>query len=209
MVEQPLNRFERRKQRTRAQLKQAAIDLLVERGYDAVTVEAITERADVGRGTFYIHFQDKDDVYWAVVKEAIAASDEEANNRIVVERPAHIEILGVRLLFEYAGKRRELYRIMLRQSNGAVLSNKLHQVIAAEIEREIGQSRVFQGVTLPPPFTAHFIAGALIGLLTWWLEMPNPYTADQMADMFHELLYREPARVPAQHEAGIHPNARL
>jgi AcrR family transcriptional regulator len=192
MGEQPLNRFERRKQRTREVLKQAAIELIVAQGYEAVTIEAITERADVGRGTFYIHFQDKDDILWAIVSDVIVAGDEEANNRYLIERPTHAEYLGVRVLFEYASRRRELYRIMLGQRGSAALSSKLQRVIAAEIEREIQQSRVFKDITLPPPFTAQFLTGALVGLLTWWLEAPGTYTAGQMADMFYEMLYREP-----------------
>ena len=64
----PVNRFERRKQRTRDQLKQAAIGLILEKGYDAVQVQDITDRADLGRGTFYIHFADKEDVVWRAVR---------------------------------------------------------------------------------------------------------------------------------------------
>ncbi|HZY42149.1 MAG TPA: TetR/AcrR family transcriptional regulator [Anaerolineae bacterium] len=197
MDAQPLNRFERRKQRTRELLKQAAIELIVEKGYEAVTVEAITDRADMGRGTFYIHFQDKDDIIWSIVKDVIAAGDVEANNRYLIERPTHAEYLGVRLLFEYAGKRRDLYRILLGQQGSAALSSKLQHVIAAEIAREIRQSRVFKDIALPPQFTAQFVAGALVRLLTWWIETPDAYTADQMADMFYEMLKREPPRSPA------------
>jgi AcrR family transcriptional regulator len=194
MDAQPLNRFERRKQRTRELLKQAAIDLIVEKGYEAVTVEAITERADVGHGTFYIHFQDKDDIIWSILKDIIAGADIEANNRYLIERPTRAEHLGIRLFFEYAGKRRDLYRTMLGQQGSGVLRGKLHYVLATEIEREIRQSRVFHDIALPPPFAAQFVAGALMGLLTWWLETPSTYTADQMADMFYEVLYHEPPR---------------
>lgn len=60
------NRFQRRKQRTRNALKQAAMDLLLAYGYDNLTVQAITDRADFARGTFYVHFADKDDIVWAL-----------------------------------------------------------------------------------------------------------------------------------------------
>jgi AcrR family transcriptional regulator len=192
MDAQPFNRFERRKQRTREVLKQAAIDLILEKGYEAVTVDEITTRADVGRGTIYIHFQDKDDILWSIVKDVIVAGDVEANNRYLIERPTHAEYLGVRLLFEYASQRRDLYRLMLGQRGSAALSSKLQDVIAAEIEREIKQSRVFKGIALPSQFTAQFVTGALVRLLTWWLETPNAYTVDQMADMFYALLNHEP-----------------
>lgn len=56
------NRAERRKRQTRDQIKRAALDVMAERGYAGPTVQLITERADVGYGTFYLHFGDKDEI---------------------------------------------------------------------------------------------------------------------------------------------------
>ena len=53
-------RRERKKARTRQTIYQAAMALFVERGYDAVTVEEVCRRADVAKGTFFLHFPTKD-----------------------------------------------------------------------------------------------------------------------------------------------------
>src|SRR5262249_19275434 len=50
---------DRRIQRTRALLLSALLDLIVERGYEEITVQDIADRANVGRSTFYKHFLDK------------------------------------------------------------------------------------------------------------------------------------------------------
>ena len=50
---------DRRIQRTRALLLSALLDLIVERGYEELTVQDIVDRANVGRSTFYKHFLDK------------------------------------------------------------------------------------------------------------------------------------------------------
>lgn len=54
---------DRRVQRTRELLQQALIALIRERGYDAVTIQDIAERANVGRTTFYLHYTSKDDLF--------------------------------------------------------------------------------------------------------------------------------------------------
>src|SRR5258706_8084711 len=54
---------DRRVQRTREQLQQALIDLVSERRYDALTIQEIVERANVGRTTFYLHYTGKDDLF--------------------------------------------------------------------------------------------------------------------------------------------------
>src|SRR5690242_7433215 len=63
------NRFERRKQRTREQLKRAAIDLVLEKGYDSLTIQDITDRADVARATFYLYYKDKEEIVWAAIQD--------------------------------------------------------------------------------------------------------------------------------------------
>lgn len=59
---EPTGRRERRRQETRERLFEAAVRLLSERDFDAVTVEAITEAADVGKGTFFNYFPNKEAV---------------------------------------------------------------------------------------------------------------------------------------------------
>src|SRR5690242_18297174 len=53
---------DRRIQRTRRLLHEAILELIHERGWDAITVQDVCERADVGRSTFYVHFADKEEL---------------------------------------------------------------------------------------------------------------------------------------------------
>ncbi|MCJ7529956.1 MAG: TetR/AcrR family transcriptional regulator, partial [Anaerolineales bacterium] len=55
-------RHERRRLQTRKLLIQTTLQLVLEKGYDAISIQDITERADLGRGTFYLHFKDKEEV---------------------------------------------------------------------------------------------------------------------------------------------------
>src|SRR5262245_12636405 len=56
------NVHDRRVQRTRRLLHEALISLILERGYDAVSVRDVVQRAGVGRSTFYTHFSDLEEV---------------------------------------------------------------------------------------------------------------------------------------------------
>jgi AcrR family transcriptional regulator len=60
-----------RVKRTRKKLKQAALDIFTEKSVDATTVEEITEKADVGKGTLYQHFADKEEVVLTLVEDAV------------------------------------------------------------------------------------------------------------------------------------------
>ena len=65
------NRSQKRAKRTRKKLKKAALDVFSEKSVDAATVEEITEKADVGKGTLYQHFEDKEEIVVTLVDEAV------------------------------------------------------------------------------------------------------------------------------------------
>ena len=65
------NRVQKRAKRTRKKLKDAALDVFSEQSIDATTVEDITEKADVGKGTLYQHFEDKEEIVVTLVEEAV------------------------------------------------------------------------------------------------------------------------------------------
>jgi len=67
-----LNRTQRRASRTRKRLLDAAMAMFREKGVDATTIEDITERADVGKGTFYRHFANKEAVVVALAEDVLA-----------------------------------------------------------------------------------------------------------------------------------------
>ena len=49
---------DRRVRRTQRQLRDSLVTLILERGWDAITVRDVCEHADVGRSTFYVHYAD-------------------------------------------------------------------------------------------------------------------------------------------------------
>ena len=65
------NRVQKRSKRTRKKLKDAALDVFSEQSIDATTVEDITEKADVGKGTLYQHFEDKEEIVVMLVEDAV------------------------------------------------------------------------------------------------------------------------------------------
>lgn len=82
-------RQQRRTRETRQQLKDAARSVFVERGLDTTTISDITERADVGKGTFYYHFKSKE----RLIRELVRDNLNELN-QIIDERCQGQEDLG-------------------------------------------------------------------------------------------------------------------
>lgn len=104
---------DRRTRRSRRVLGAALVELVLERGFTALTVEDITERADVARATFYAHFRDKEDLFARVTQDLLAELSERlapavADNAIGFTGKPVLEML------RHAREERDLYRIVLR-----------------------------------------------------------------------------------------------
>ncbi len=66
-----IKKSDRRVSRTRRSLREALMSLILEKGYDAVTIEDITTRADTGRTTFYLHYRDKEELLLESINEVV------------------------------------------------------------------------------------------------------------------------------------------
>jgi AcrR family transcriptional regulator len=99
-IPQPLGRVERRRARVRQQLLQAAETLMGARGVDAVTVEEITEAADVARRTFYHHFGSKHDLLVPIARERTKSLNRRIDRLIEqVRDPAEAVSIALRHTF--------------------------------------------------------------------------------------------------------------
>jgi AcrR family transcriptional regulator len=188
-----MNRFERRKQRTRSQLVQAAISLILEKGYDAVSVEDITERADLGRGTFYVHFDNKEQLVWKAIQEGFDALNAEVLTRYAHEQSPRLEYLVWIRMFEYAATKRDLFLVMMGGRGSALLSERIEAYLVQIVEESVRSGRFFPHLRHDPVLIAQFWVGALIRMMKWWLAQPQPapYTPAQMADFLYRMIFHQ------------------
>jgi AcrR family transcriptional regulator len=189
MDDQQISRYERRKQRTRQAIKAAAAELLVEKGYEPLTIQDITDHLDLARATFYIYFRDKDEVIWELLQEKFDA----LYARVIDELPKDSHDRHYQKLlriFEYAQQNRDLMKILLGNRGHISLTRKLADYLVSIIEKDIKSGLTQHQVDAPISFTARFLAGAMIQTMIWWFETDNNYSPEQVTRMFYELEIR-------------------
>lgn len=179
---------DRRVRRTRAALRQALVELVLEKGFHAVTVEEITERADVGRATFYAHYRDKEDLLVGIVRDLA----EDRERLLPAVRQAHTEGftgLPVKYIFEHAEQERSVYQVILRGEGDGRALREFAELIRTHAEAAF-RARVEQlGVTprIPLDVVARAWTGELIALLTWWVENDTGYAAAEITAHLRDL----------------------
>jgi AcrR family transcriptional regulator len=181
---------DRRKQRTRRMLREALIGLILERGFDALTIQDITERADLRRATFYLHYKDKEELLMTVLQETfdeLIQQIEPIMKGDVLAGKTQVE--PFRVTFQHVGENSDLYRIILGGQGGAAIAQRIRAFLAALVTRSLRDAPA-QALSLPADVIANYLAGAELSLISWWLESGQPYSADEMADMAHRLILR-------------------
>jgi len=186
------SRHERRRLQTRKLLIQSTLQLVLEKGYESISIQDITDRADLGRGTFYIHFKDKEEVIWTAFRERFQELEREAHQQLDRNMP-QVEYFGLLNIFRHAEKNRDLYRVMFSRQGSAVLTARVQDFLANVFLYDIRNAPQPPGVNfnLPEEIEAQLLTGVISRLLFWWLEVPNNYTAQQMAAMTYMALYRK------------------
>jgi AcrR family transcriptional regulator len=194
-------RPDRRIGRTRRALKDSLTMLVLEKGYDAVTVEEITQRADLSRTTFYLHYRDKDELLLESVDQMVNDLIQQIT-QLPVAAWGREGLAGdlaspsenpVQLIFEHAALNADLYRVILRVEGAFKALERLRETISSSAVGVLQITMQQEGLQLNPQVPlevfSNYFAAALLGTITWWLEGDMPYKPTQMAENFQKLFF--------------------
>ena len=181
-------RLDRRVLRTRKLLREAMMALIMEDGYDAISIQDITDKANLGRATFYLHFKDKDELLAEVMQEFLTEFVGQVPQFTQTQWRLE-DTKAIIKLFDFASEHYDLYRILIIGSGGITASRQLQSMIADNIKvciqkeiDELGAQPV-----IPTEFIANHFAGSLLATIYWWLDQDLPYSVEEMATMFQKI----------------------
>lgn len=186
-----LTRRERNRLRTHKQLNDALLELILEKGYESVSVQDITDRADLSRATFYLHAKDKDELLWSAVEQVIHATENEVQKRYGNVLPPQPEFYGYLNIFEHIKQHQGVYKVILSKKGSVEIARRVQEYMVNETLEDINRYKVYSDIPMPPALTAQIVVGSIFSLVTWWLETPNEYSPVEMAKMLYQALHRK------------------
>jgi len=167
------SRQDRRRARTRGELLAAAKRLLASKGLHATKIADIAAAADVGTGTFYLHFPTKQALFSDLVREtALRARDEIDQAKATVADPREQARVATATFFRFADRNRDVFKILFGHSaHFNELLREVHQLFIVDAEENHTRG-IAAGAF--KPFRSTIVAQAIVGLLSqvvsWWLE---------------------------------------
>ena len=194
-------KIDRRIQRTRQSLRTALLDLIKEKDYDEISIEDITERADIGRTTFYLHYKDKEDL---LMEEFSTIMYERA--QVLSEIPfsvwlpiseedlkKNIALQPLLLVFEHIYNNSELYNLLLKSANSSKIIERIRQISTDAIVKFVETKMETDPIPLlsevPIEFFAAFFSGALISIVGWGIKEDMHHSPEEVTNMFRSLFF--------------------
>jgi AcrR family transcriptional regulator len=170
-----------RVRRTQKLLREALIELIEERGFEALTIGEITERAMVSRAAFYRNYQDKYDLVEQIFEEAMSALLSAVGD-LGREHPPEIWVT----FFEHIAHYERLYRALLGRKGSPWFVRKMRASLADLIKE---RGHLPHGLdtsdrpvhTFSDAFVPDLVSAMFVEAIAWWLEQGRPYTPKEIA----------------------------
>jgi AcrR family transcriptional regulator len=183
--------LDRRVRRTRRLLSDSLLTLARERDISTITIHQITEHADINRATFYQHFRDKDDLFAQAIDQLIAdlrieCQDVLTGTDLLDAELIHPSVVGT---FRQIRKHADLFRQLLGKDGSMIFATRLRQHLEALFLESWKAIHPDITPTDPPlGVRARTAASGTIGIVSWWLEQPDPETPETIAAWSWRLL---------------------
>lgn len=182
MTQKPEELEDLRVRRTRKLLQQAFIELTVEKGFAALTVRDITERAMVNRSTFYRHYLDKYDLLEHYMNEIHELTEDRSLSTEKREATSHDTSSGPLNLLKHIQQFADFYRVMLSEKGDPHFAQRFRQNTEMRFRSFSAQAFTEPEPDAPPiDMRLSCIAYAGLGATVWWLEQEQPCSPEQLA----------------------------
>src|SRR6185437_6864093 len=178
---------DRRIQKTHNLLRRALGSLIAEKPYDSIVVKEILDRADVGRSTFYMHFQDKDDLLVSGIHEMLGPVPTPPFPGKGYDRFLWFSLQ----VFEHHYRHARAWGDRIGTRGRAILHEHLRRVLAkvirSSMKQELGAVRK-PSRQIPADLMSECVASTFVLVLNWWLDKKMFLPPKEINDLFRKLI---------------------
>ncbi|MEI2403324.1 TetR/AcrR family transcriptional regulator [Niallia taxi] len=177
-------KIDRRILKSQEAIKNGLIELMSEKKFDDITIQDISDKANVSRGTIYLHYLDKYDLLEKLIAEHIN------NMRELCEATSESEYSEANLpWFKYLERNYLFISTMLKSKGAPYFRSQFHEFLIEEFKDEVDITKE-KNTELQEEVLLQFIVTSYVGLVEWWVVKDMPISPEEMALQVGILLER-------------------
>lgn len=178
---------DRRIRKSQEAIKKALLELMTGREFDQITIQDISDKADVSRRTLYLHYMDKFDLLDKLIEEHISNIREICEH--TEEGTGYPEMSLV--WFEYFRQHALFFSALLGSKGSPFFRQRFLEFFLGELEKDnkmsgTGSRDQPEGLDVD----IQFLGSAIVGVVEWWFRNGQPLPPEVMAQRVGALLER-------------------
>lgn len=185
------NKTDPRVVKTRNSLRKALVYLMRREKLEDISVQKITETANITRGTFYLHYRDKQDFIKSAVKEIIDDFFDQVmidSKNFGLSKERTVQVFSLRKAFQYIENEADIFDVLLNNEKNNFFYEQLYNRLATKMTQFSEQIKDRQQLKVPLNLQISFIDSAFLGLVSHWLEDGMIYTPRYMTQSVAKML---------------------
>ena len=182
-------RDDRRVHRTEQLLRTALVSLIEEKGFETLTVQDIIDRANVGRATFYAHFDNKEDLLvsgFDGLRTALKELQRQAHSRTTSSDERLFAFSHE--MFAHIAEYRKVFRAMVGKRSGALVQQLLQKIVVDlvrdDLKPMVGRR---DDRSASAEAVVQFVTGGFFGLAMLWATGKLPVSVEEVNALFRRL----------------------
>lgn len=183
--------MDRRQQKTRDAIFEAFSSLLSTKRYSKITIQEIIDKANIGRSTFYAHFETKDDLLKEMCTELF---EHIFSKRLDIEKTHDFSLVKqdtqsmiTHILYHLKDNKRNIIGILKSESSEIFLYHfrqYLNELITLAMLKDVEKEKA----EIPHDFLIEHIAGSFIGLVQWWIKYDMKQSPEELSGYFEKVM---------------------
>ena len=177
--------MDRRIPKTQKAILEAFVELMAEKNFEQITINEIAERANVNRGTVYLHYTDKFDLLDQCIDIHMMQLFDTCLDSDASRMPSKAAMLRV---FEYLEQHAVVYMTLMNNKGVTSFRSRLMTTILQGIDEQMDGH--IPSLEINKEITVQFLASAAVGVVEWWMTNSMPCPAEDVVEQLWCLLER-------------------
>lgn len=177
--------------RTKQSIRKAFYELIQEKGYEAITIQDIADRAMINRNTFYLHYQNKPDLLDTCMDELLSELQ-----RTVVLCPFHmnpfhlsrLETVMQAVLEHISGSITLYYAMLVEESRIYPFRAKMEAIIKGKLDEGWNPAQGDSPLAVSKELLLEYLVSAFMGIVIWWIKNDRPLSAAEVSSQFSNIV---------------------
>lgn len=176
--------------RTKKSIRKAFYELIQEKGYEAITVQDIADRAMINRNTFYLHYQNKPDLLDTCMNELLSDLKDAILFCPISMNPFSISLLEtvMQTVLEHISLNMTFYRSMLIEENRIYqFQAKMENIIKDKLMEGWKPAQENAPLAISKELLIEYLGSSFMGIVIWWIKNDKPLSKEEVSSQFSKI----------------------